>query len=192
MNHEWQKDDSCSNCKLRRSKTPGGTAKYTDSNGKTRWTPGPCAPLARPDPTGDAEPKTILTAPVQGKNGPTSWAGPATAHVDTETGKRTELMPSRKPKELLAECSKCGTKARIGQDVSDWTKDNVCLDCQEPEKAAARTIRVRLVPVTRTDLMCLVCGMFRTELGVAHGGEGDMQIGVHKRCVDEAHSKRGS
>lgn len=47
--------------------------------------------VARLDPEGTAKGKTILTATVVGHNGPVPWPGPASTHVDTETGKRTEL-----------------------------------------------------------------------------------------------------
>ena len=60
------------------------------------FSPTPDAKAARLDPDGTAKGKTILTAPVVGHNGPVPFAGPASAHVDTETGKRTELAPDAK------------------------------------------------------------------------------------------------
>ena len=46
---------------------------------------------ARLDPEGTAKGKTILTAEMVGHNGPVPWPGPASTHVDIETGKRTAL-----------------------------------------------------------------------------------------------------
>ena len=60
--------------------------------------------------------------------------------------------------------------------------------------ATMRNVKVRLERVTRTDLLCLVCGSFRTEWGVGAGsdgsdGEHEMQAGVHTRCIPALHVK---
>lgn len=60
---------------------------------------------ARLDASRSSEPKTVLTAPVptNGVSG-SVVVGPATAHVDTETGVRTPLLPpveEKKRKRLL-------------------------------------------------------------------------------------------
>jgi hypothetical protein len=190
MRHHWE-SDRCTTCKLARGKTDSGTAWYRrDEKSAKMWQPGPCVEPARLDADATAKPKTILTAPVvQAKrDGGTNWHGPAETIIETATGKRTSLHA----KPVIVTCTQCGTKARFGQDLSGWTAENVCDTCQEPEVAAARTIRVQLVPITRTDLMCVVCGCFRTELGISHTGEGDMQSGLHRACIDAVHVKRGS
>lgn len=46
------------------------------------------------------------------------------------------------------------------------------------------TIRVRFVPTTRTDLICVACGGFNTDLAVEAATGREHQAGVHKRCVD--------
>lgn len=49
-----------------------------------------------------------------------------------------------------------------------------------------RTLTVRLIPTTRTDLLCLVCGRFRTEAAVLVGEQIDRdfaEVGIHRRCI---------
>lgn len=61
---------------------------------------------ARLDADRTAQPKTFLSAPVEGYNGPVPWAGPATAHVNTETGKRVSIETPR-PTEVPTEPGVC-------------------------------------------------------------------------------------
>jgi hypothetical protein len=56
-----------------------------------RATAGAKTEKARLDPEGTAKGKTVLTAPVVGDNDGVVFSGPASTHVDTETGKRTPL-----------------------------------------------------------------------------------------------------
>ena len=49
---------------------------------------------ARLDPDGTLKGKTALTAPVVGENGGVPFAGPASTHVNLESGRRTDLAPS--------------------------------------------------------------------------------------------------
>lgn len=48
-----------------------------------------------------------------------------------------------------------------------------------------KTLRVRLVPTQRTDLLCIGCGQFRTQLAIVLGDESEehAQAGIHKACV---------
>jgi hypothetical protein len=60
-----------------------------------------------------------------------------------------------------------------------------------------KTMRVRLAPTRRTDLVCMACGRFRTEFAVVPVG-GDMtretvdsHVGVHRGpCMSSVHLRR--
>lgn len=47
----------------------------------------------------------------------------------------------------------------------------------------ARALRILVRATTRTDLPCIGCGGFRTELAVVVLGEGEAHCGLHERCV---------
>jgi hypothetical protein len=51
-------------------------------------------------------------------------------------------------------------------------------------------LRISLVEVNRTDLVCIACGGFRTEMAIATSGE--LQVGLHKKCIPlvKAHNRR--
>jgi hypothetical protein len=51
-------------------------------------------------------------------------------------------------------------------------------------------LRVRLEPTSRTDLMCLSCGGFRTQLLVVPGPGLEPQVGVHKACLKAVKATR--
>jgi hypothetical protein len=57
--------------------------------------------------------------------------------------------------------------------------------------AKRRTIKVALERVTRTDLICISCGSFRTEWAIVPstraGGVEDAMAGVHTKCIDSLH-----
>lgn len=59
-----------------------------------------------------------------------------------------------------------------------------------------KTARVQLVPTRRTDLVCMSCGSFRTELAVVPvGGDTtrettDSHVGVHRACLTNIHLRR--
>ena len=61
-----------------------------------------------------------------------------------------------------------------------------------------KSARVQLVPTRRTDLVCMSCGRFRTELAVVPvGGDAsretlDSHVGVHRACLGNVHRKKGS
>jgi len=53
-----------------------------------------------------------------------------------------------------------------------------------------RNVKVALERVTRTDLICVSCGDFRTEWAIVPGkigGVEDAVAGVHTRCVEALH-----
>ena len=53
-----------------------------------------------------------------------------------------------------------------------------------------KTLTVRLAKTTRSDLVCLVCGGFRTELAVLFGMCAfveDAVVGIHKGCLKSPH-----
>lgn len=52
-----------------------------------------------------------------------------------------------------------------------------------------KNIKIALERVTRTDLICIACGMFRTEWGVvpAAGDIEDAVAGCHTKCIDTLH-----
>lgn len=56
-----------------------------------------------------------------------------------------------------------------------------------------KTIKVALERVTRTDLICVSCGNFRTEWAIIpnakSGGVEDAMAGVHTRCIDSLHMR---
>jgi hypothetical protein len=60
----------------------------------------------------------------------------------------------------------------------------------------ASYLRIRIAPTRRTDLACIVCGCFRTELAIIPlGGDAsresaDSQAGIHRACRDSAHQKK--
>jgi hypothetical protein len=49
-------------------------------------------------------------------------------------------------------------------------------------------LKVQLVRTTRTDVMCIACGMFRSEFEVCNGGEAE--VGVHRKCIDRVKVRR--
>ena len=51
------------------------------------------------------------------------------------------------------------------------------------KRRPAQTIRVRLVPTERSDLVCLACGMFRTQYAVLSQASGGAQVGCHAGCI---------
>lgn len=57
-----------------------------------------------------------------------------------------------------------------------------------------RTLTVSLAPTKRTDLICVSCGMFRTELAIlfrgAEDGDAGAWAGVHRRCVATLRRRR--
>jgi hypothetical protein len=54
-------------------------------------------------------------------------------------------------------------------------------------------VRVALLRTKRTDLVCIACGRFRTELAIAVGDAGDdkSEAGLHRACVERVET-RGS
>ena len=48
-----------------------------------------------------------------------------------------------------------------------------------------KTLTIRLIPSSRTDVPCLVCGRFRTQAVVVlpGGSEADAQVGMHRGCL---------
>lgn len=54
------------------------------------------------------------------------------------------------------------------------------------------TVRVRAVPTERTDLMCIGCGAFRTELAIETGWVREPLAGLHKSCVPHVKIARGA
>lgn len=46
----------------------------------------------------------------------------------------------------------------------------------------SKRIRIVLEKTTRTDLICIACGVFRTEYAIA-SAHGEAQAGVHTRCL---------
>lgn len=50
-------------------------------------------------------------------------------------------------------------------------------------------LRVELVPCDVTYLICIACGKFHTEFAIRVNGE--PQAGVHKKCIEAVHAKRG-
>jgi hypothetical protein len=49
-----------------------------------------------------------------------------------------------------------------------------------------KTMTLCVAPTSRTDLLCVVCGGFRTELAIvaaAGGVDGDAHAGVHRKCL---------
>lgn len=56
-----------------------------------------------------------------------------------------------------------------------------------------KSIRIKLEKTTRTDLMCVACGQFRTEFAcVPNSGTEDAQSGVHRKCIPTIHTKRST
>lgn len=54
--------------------------------------------------------------------------------------------------------------------------------------ARRKCIKVSLERVTRTDLICVACGRFRTEWALVPGGqmaEFEAVAGVHTGCIDQ-------
>jgi hypothetical protein len=57
------------------------------------------------------------------------------------------------------------------------------------KRGDSRAIRVELAPTTRTDLVCIACGLFQTEYEIVVPGlEGDPQAGCHTHCLAAVHS----
>jgi len=53
-----------------------------------------------------------------------------------------------------------------------------------------RHVKVTLERVTRTDLICVACGGFRTEWAIvpaARPEDWDPWVGVHTKCIDKLH-----
>ena len=48
-------------------------------------------------------------------------------------------------------------------------------------------LRLLLTPTDRTDLMCIACGGFRTELSLP-----EEHAGIHKRCIKGIHAAKRS
>lgn len=55
-----------------------------------------------------------------------------------------------------------------------------------------RALRVTIQKTTRTDLVCMSCGQFRTEFEVVRTGGHEPHVGVHRACIDHVHTKRSS
>lgn len=59
-----------------------------------------------------------------------------------------------------------------------------------------RTLTVSLAPTKRTDLICVSCGMFRTELAIlfrgAEDGDAGAWAGVHRHCVKTLRRRRAA
>lgn len=53
-------------------------------------------------------------------------------------------------------------------------------------------IRIRAVPTTRTDLICVRCGCFRTQFAIVPVPGSEEHVGVHKGCLLEYGSRRGA
>lgn len=56
--------------------------------------------------------------------------------------------------------------------------------------AKRKNVKVALERVTRTDLICVSCGNFRTEWAIVPapaGGVEDAVAGVHTKCIDNLH-----
>ena len=57
---------------------------------------------------------------------------------------------------------------------------------------AKKFVKVGLERVSRTDLICVVCGNFRTEWAImaeAMGGD-DAVAGIHGKCIEKLHVHR--
>lgn len=61
-----------------------------------------------------------------------------------------------------------------------------------------KRIKITLAATRRTDLCCIACGNFRTDLAIVPiGGDAtkesvDSVVGIHRDCIDKVHTKRGS
>lgn len=56
-----------------------------------------------------------------------------------------------------------------------------------------KTLKVRLEKTTRTDLVCIGCGGFRTEYAIVSGVvEGESVAGVHRDCIADVHVRRAA
>jgi len=57
----------------------------------------------------------------------------------------------------------------------------------------ANTLRVQVVRTKRTDLLCVHCGHFGSELAIVAPdvAESDAQAGVHRRCIRLVKARRG-
>lgn len=57
--------------------------------------------------------------------------------------------------------------------------------------AKRKNVKVALERVSRTDLICVSCGDFRTEWAIVPnpkvGGVEDAMAGVHTKCIDMLH-----
>jgi hypothetical protein len=49
-----------------------------------------------------------------------------------------------------------------------------------------KTIKIEIVPTDRTDLLCIRCGMFRTDYAVQPSPGAEQHVGVHAACLREA------
>lgn len=54
-----------------------------------------------------------------------------------------------------------------------------------------KTLKVRLEKTTRTDLICIGCGGFRTEFAVVTKGD-FVAVGVHRACIEDVHVRRAA
>ena len=50
-------------------------------------------------------------------------------------------------------------------------------------------VKVAIERVSRTDLICVSCGRFRTEWAIVAPGSDEPVAGVHAGCVDKLHVK---
>ncbi len=52
-------------------------------------------------------------------------------------------------------------------------------------KPSRHNLRIQIVSSTRTDLMCVYCGGFKSEFGIVCEGDSDDNalVGVHKKCA---------
>jgi len=59
-------------------------------------------------------------------------------------------------------------------------------------RVSPRNVTFRLEPTTRTDLVCVACGGFRTEYAVALADGGESQAGAHAGCVERVRARRAT
>lgn len=52
-----------------------------------------------------------------------------------------------------------------------------------------KALKVQIEKTTRTDLMCIACGGFRTEFAIVPEGF-DPCAGVHRACIERVHVRR--
>jgi hypothetical protein len=54
-----------------------------------------------------------------------------------------------------------------------------------------KTLKVRLEKTSRTDLVCIACGQFRTEFAIMTA-ESSSEAGVHRECIGRVHVRRAA